>query len=193
MDVRLAVAVKISQRTFPLCEESLCRLSEILVRRELMKNELFVAEGEIARSMGMVEEGIVRQFYRKRNYEVTEHITYEDHLFVCLESFIRQMPSSICVEALEPTVVYEIPYDGLHQLMEVDADILRLYCKILESSLLISQHKADARCRQTVVERYRKLEREHPEIIKRVPQIYIASLLGMTPETLSRIRAGRMK
>lgn len=192
MDECRKAAERIAAHTIPLSEESVVQLTGILVRRELSKGDFFLQEGEIARSMGMVMEGMVRQFYWKKKREVTEHITYEDHLFVCLESFIRQMPGAFYVEALEPSVIYEVPYDGLHYLMDKNPEILRLYCAILESSLLISQKKADARCRQSVGERYRQLEREHLEIIRRAPQIYVASLLGMTPETLSRIRAGKL-
>lgn len=192
MDERRRVAESISGHTVPLGEESLEELAGILVRRELARGEVFLDEGEVACSMGLVVQGMVRQYYRKKGHEVTEHITYEDHLFVCLESFICQKPGYLCVDALEPTVVYELPYEALHGLMERNVEVLRLYCAILESSLLISQRKADARRRQSAAERYRQLEREHPEIIKRAPQIYVASLLGMTPETLSRIRAGRM-
>lgn len=99
--------------------------------------------------MGVVEQGMVRQFYRKKNLEITEHFTYEGHLFVCLESFIRQIPGQFYVEALEPTLIYEIPYGPFHELMQQDPEILRVYCTILESSLIISQHKADARTRHS--------------------------------------------
>ena len=96
------------------------------------------------------------------------------------------------VEALEPTLIYEIPYGPFHELMQQDPEILRVYCTILESSLIISQHKADARNRHSAFERYRRLEFEHPQIVRRAPQIHAASFLGMSPETLSRIRAGKI-
>ena len=188
----LQTATEISAHTIPLSESALEQLAEILTKRHLAKGELFLKEGEIARSMGFIEKGLVRQFYWKKRHDITEHITYENHLFVCLESFICQTPSRLCVEALEDTVLYEVPYAPLHALMDSSPEILKLYCAILESSLLISQRKADARRHQSATERYRQLEREHPEIIKRAPQIHVASLLGMTPETLSRIRAGKI-
>lgn len=108
------------------------------------------------------------------------------------ESFIRQIPGQFYVEALEPTLIYEIPYGPFHELMQQDPEILRVYCTILESSLIISQHKADARNRHSAFERYRRLEFEHPQIVRRAPQIHAASFLGMSPETLSRIRAGKI-
>lgn len=192
MDERERVALNVMAHTLPLSAESLSAFAGILQRCKLPRGALFLREGETARSMGVIVKGMVRQFYKKKGYEVTEHITYEGHLFVCLESFICQQPSRMAVEAIEPTLLYEIPYDAFHELMDKNQEILRLYCAVLESSLLISQRKADARCRQTAEERYRALTNEHPEIIKRAPLIYIASLLGMTPETLSRIRAGKM-
>ena len=164
MEDKIKVAGEIAAHTYPLSEKSLCRLAAILEPRKLLK----------------------------KNLEITEHFTYEGHLFVCLESFIRQIPGQFYVEALEPTLIYEIPYGPFHELMQQDPEILRVYCTILESSLIISQHKADARNRHSAFERYRRLEFEHPQIVRRAPQIHAASFLGMSPETLSRIRAGKI-
>lgn len=74
--------------------------------------------------------------------------------------------------------------------METEPEIEHFYCKILENCLILSQQKADA-CRfETAGERYHRLLQEHPEVVKRAPLIHIASHLGMSPETLSRVRAG---
>ena len=103
MEDKIKVAGEIAAHTYPLSEKSLCRLAAILEPRKLLKNELFLKEGDVARSMGVVEQGMVRQFYRKKNLEITEHFTYEGHLFVCLESFIRQIPGQFYVAALGVT------------------------------------------------------------------------------------------
>ena len=94
------------------------------------------------------------------------------------------------IEALEPSVIYSFPHDQLQNLMRRNHEVEHMYCKMLENSLIESQQKADA-CRfETARERYHRLATEHPEVVKRAPLIHIASRLGMTPETLSRVRAG---
>ena len=90
------------------------------------------------------------------------------------------------IEALEPTVIYSFPHDQLQDLMRTNHEVEHMYCKMLENSLIESQQKAD----ETARERYHRLATEHPEVVKRAPLIHIASRLGMTPETLSRVRAG---
>lgn len=66
MEDKIKVAGEIAAHTYPLSEKSLCRLAAILEPRKLLKNELFLKEGDVARSMGVVEQGMVRQFYRKK-------------------------------------------------------------------------------------------------------------------------------
>ena len=66
MEDKIKVAGEIAAHTNSLSEKSLCRLAAILEPRKLLKNELFLKEGDVARSMGVVEQGMVRQFYRKK-------------------------------------------------------------------------------------------------------------------------------
>lgn len=74
--------------------------------------------------------------------------------------------------------------------MSAEPAVAYFYGKMLENCLIDSQQKADA-CRfETASARYHRLLNEHPEVIKRAPLIHIVSRLGMTPETLSRVRAG---
>ena len=189
MDTSICVARKIAEQSAPLSEESLERLAAILIRSEVRKGSLVLAEGEVSDQLGYVYKGMVRQFYYKNKKDLTEHFAREDNVFICIESFLRQRPTRLMVEALENTVVYGIPHDPLMALCAECYEIEVMYRGLLENSLILSQHKADSFRFETANERYVRLLREQPEIIRRAPLSHIASYLQMTPETLSRVRA----
>ena len=86
-------------------------------------------------------------------------------------------------------VVWELPRVEVEKLIDQYHDIERLYRSFIEHSLIESQVKADTLRFEPAHERYNKLLQLHPEILKRAPLVYIASLLQMTPETLSRVRS----
>ena len=185
----ITIARRIAAQTYPLSDASLERLAAILVRREWKKGTLLVNQGEVCHELGYVHQGMVRQFYYKNNKEMTEHFACEGSVFICIESFLRQQPSSLLVEALEPTIVYGIPHDPLLELCASSFEIEQVYRGLLENSLILSQRKADSLRFESANERYMRLLKEHPEIVQRAPLACIASYLQMTPETLSRVRA----
>lgn len=192
MDRRVEIANQIIGHIYSVSESSRLQLANILVRFELPKGNLFIREGQVCKYMTYVEQGIVRQFYTKGGKELTEHFTSERGIFVCLESFFRQIPGYLQVETLESAILYAIPYDPLMALIWENREIHYLYSGLLEFALIVSQQKADAHRFECAHERYERLLAEHPEIIKRAPLAYIASYLGMTPETLSRVRSGQI-
>ena len=189
MEDSLNVALELSRQTVSISKEALEKLASILVRTEIKKGQNFLNEGDVCKQIGFVQKGLVRQYYYKNKKEFTEHFSCEGDVFICIESFLRQVPSRLIVEALENTVIYGLPHDEVLALGAECYVIEVLYRGLLENSLILSQVKMDMFRMETANERYNRLLREQPEIVKRAPLSHIASYLLMTPETLSRVRA----
>ena len=175
-----------------LSREQIHELADILICRKFKKGERLLDEGDVCRSMLYLEKGLTRQFYFKYDKDLTEHIAYEGGVVICLESYLKEEPTRLMIEALEPTIAWDIPKDKIEQLALKDAEIGVWYRKLFEASLIESQVKADTLRFEPAHERYNKLLQLHPEILKRAPLVYIASLLQMTPETLSRVRSASL-
>ena len=188
MDKRRDIAREISRIYCPLTPPAIEVLGNILVPMKFQKGDTILEEGKVCRALYFVEKGMVRQYYYKNKKDVTEHFSFEGRIVFCIESFLKQEPSRLIVEALENTVLYAIPYDALHTLMVRNQEMEMLYRKILEHVAISSQAHADSQRFETAAERYDRLLREKPEIILRAPMVHIASFLQMTPETLSRVR-----
>lgn len=175
-----------------LSREQIHELADILVCRKFKKGERILDEGEVCRSMLYLEKGLTRQFYFKYDKDLTEHIAYEGGVVICLESYLKEEPTRLMIETLESTVAWDIPKEKIEELALKDAEIGVWYRKLFEASLIESQVKADTLRFEPAHERYNKLLQLHPEILKRAPLVYIASLLQMTPETLSRVRSASL-
>ena len=105
MDKRRDVARKIARGYCTLSTQGITTLANILVPYKVAKAEKLLQEGDVCKSMFYVEKGMVRQFYYKGGRDVTEHFSYEGRIVICIESFLKQNPSRLMVEALEASVV----------------------------------------------------------------------------------------
>lgn len=193
MDTLLKETVRLTaQSQYPeMSEEARQIIENLVIRREAKKGEQLIVDGQICTHMILVGKGMVRQYYFKnKKKDVTEHFSYEGCIVICLESTLKQEPTHLLAEAIEDCVLYYLPYQALLEAAEKSWEINIFYRKILEYSLITSQKKADGWRFETAHERYERLWREHPEIIRRAPLAHIASYLLMSPETLSRVRAG---
>lgn len=185
----IEIARTLSALYYALSKDSLLALSDILIYKKCRKGERLIEEGDISKNFIFIEKGLIRQFYYKNNKELTEHISYENGIVMNIESIFQQEPSRMIIETLEASKVWFIPIDDLERLSDSFLEIQRLYRTILKMSLIESQIKADVLRFEPANIRYIKLMEYHPEILKRAPLIHIASLLQMTPETLSRVRS----
>ena len=190
MKEALKIASNLSNSLYKLDQEELELLASIVQLKEVSKGELLLKEGEIAKHIYWVGTGMLRQFYYKDGRDVTEHFACEGHGALCITSLFTKEGTALMVEALEDGIIFLMSYYKLIKLSEKNIQIAGLLRKLLERSLIISQVKADSWRYETVRERYERFLKEYPDAAKRASVNHIASYLLMTPESLSRVRAG---
>lgn len=183
------VARELARRYSTMTHEELDILKMALKEAKYQKGEFVVKEGDRCQDIYWITKGMVRQYYIKADKEVTEYLACENHIAMCIESLFKEEPSKQMIVALENTVIYRISKPILEQIAMRSVNIQILFRKILEESLVLSQVKADLLRFSSVRDRYLRFVEMEPEIIARAPLVHIASLLQMTPESLSRVRS----
>lgn len=186
------IARELARKYSTMTHDELDILESILVPMKFAKGEMILKEGEICKHIYYIERGLIRQFYFKNGKEVTEHLGVDRSIFMCIESLFREEPTHLQVQAIEPTLVYALPKARLEEVALHNVNIQILYRKILEESLIISQQVADMLRFESAQNRYKRICKMSPQVVLRAPLVYIASLLQMTPETLSRVRSSTL-
>lgn len=192
MTDRLDIAIQIAEETCPqrrLKLESIKLFSEIIRCRKFHKGDIILADGEICTCLSYIEKGLTRQHYVKHDKDMTEHISCEGGVVFCIDSYFNGTPTHLVIEALESTVIWEMPRDNMEILAETNSDLAYLYRRFMEDSLMLSQIKADILRFESAKDRYTRLLQMFPKIIQRAPLTYVASYLQMSLETLSRVRS----
>ena len=183
------VARELARKYSTMTHDELDILESVLIPRKYAKGEMVLSEGEICTSIIYIDKGLLRQFYLKNGKEVTEYLAVEGSIMMSIESLFKEVPSVQQIEAIEPTIVYEVPKKRLEEVALHNVNIQILYRKILEESLIVSQVHADLVRFESAENRYRRMCKISPQIALRAPLLFIASYLQMTPETLSRVRS----
>lgn len=152
------------------------------------KGKDIVKEGQIASGIYAIEKGLVRAFYRKKDTDTTIWFGYEGIYFVPIYSFQNEKPSREIVQCLEDSVFQYISGKDIQALFERYPDINEIGRKMTEECCVILDDRIFSFQTQSAEERYKELIERDAELIKRVPLGYIASYLGISQETLSRVR-----
>ena len=167
----------------------IARIKATFTREELPMKRLLVKEGALAKKLFFIEAGGCRAWFTTgEGKEVTMNFGFEGSFVSSMESLISAEPSWYNVETLEPTVAYSIPLPEFRELKVNSGEWQDAYYTYVEQRLLHYQQLFITRLKDNPATRYRALLAQHPEIIQRVPQHYIASFLGITAVSLSRIR-----
>ncbi|MGG7437760.1 Crp/Fnr family transcriptional regulator [Chryseobacterium arthrosphaerae] len=160
-----------------------------LQKEELSKNTILVKPGHTCQHIYFIEKGAARIFYYKEEKDITDGFRGEETLLLSIISFIRQKPDKRGIELLDDCVLWKLSYDDLEELSEQFPDIQYLYRMIMSSVLIMTQNRIDRMLFQSAEERYDDFIKSHPRAAELLTLGMIASFLGITQETLSRIRS----
>jgi CRP-like cAMP-binding protein len=173
----------------PLSTEAQYALYDCFEQAVLSKNEYLLTEGKICRHLYFLQQGALRGFYNLDGKEITHWFGFENDFVTSFHSFITREPAVENIQLLEGSILWAISKETLASLFNQYHEIERLvrivqekYYIRLEERFVNSQFK-------TATERYENLLIQTPYILERVPLGYIASYLGISQETLSRIRS----
>lgn len=173
----------------PLSNPAQDAVSSICSTLRLKKNEILQPIGHTCKTIYFINKGLARIYYLKDGIDVTESFATENNLIARVESLFTGKPSSKGIQVLENSEITAINAPKLFDLYDRYHDIERAFRKIFESGYVETINRLEGIQFHTADERYRSLLKESPDILKRVPLKYIASYLGITQVSLSRIRA----
>jgi CRP-like cAMP-binding protein len=166
-------------------------LAAALQTRLLARRELFVTQQQPSYELALVLSGACRLYYTGADgEEKTTYFFFENHLMGSYQSCLTGQPSAFSIQALAPTQVLTFPYALLRSLYDT-YPVYERFGRLLAEYIMLG---TDARLAELLLlspeQRYRTLLQSHKtKILERIPQHYIASYLGVTPVSLSRIRA----
>ena len=176
------------QTHFGFSQDDLGKISNFFRPLTLRKGDFYLRSGAYSNRLGFVQSGIVREFLIVGDREVTKWISTKGYFVVDLSSFIFHQPARWNLQALTDCELYVIDRSNYEQIGNVVPRWHELEKLFIAKCFTVLEERVVAHLSLTAEERYQQLFNFNKELFNLVPLQYLASMLGMTPETLSRIR-----
>lgn len=157
-------------------------------KRKLDKGEYLLREGEVCQFIGFMIQGCFRIFVIKEDKEITFDFFMGNRPVADYESYFCKKPTQFYVQAIEPSEILILNDACLNLLFEEPENGQRLQRIVVEHLFFRFRNKLLSLYLDEPEERYRKLLQTEPDLLQRIPQYYLASYLGIEPESLSRLK-----
>ena len=174
-----------------LNEQTQLALLSLPKQKVYEKGVYLLKEGQICKKSFALESGIIRKFYVNDGKEITTEFYFKDDIALSFKSYISQEPSNEYLQVLEKTVVMETDYKDVQKSQNAHPELIELELMFMQQYViwlderLFHFHTLDAK------QKYELILNKSPHIIQNIPLNYISSYLGVSPETISRIRASK--
>jgi CRP-like cAMP-binding protein len=173
----------------PLSDEEFHSISKFFVSKKVKKRKDILRVGEVCKQLVFVTKGVLRSYtIDEFGFEKVVLIALESHWISDLMSFMSGNPSITAIDAIEDSDVLIISKFDLERIYLEVPKMERFFRKLFENAYIAVLDRYTSVVTENAEARYKNLLLTRPDIIHRIPQVYIASYLGVTPETLSRLR-----
>jgi len=182
--------IKIFLSVGPLSDQARDDMAAIITSKKLPKNTLLLKIDHRADTMYFVELGLARAFYMHKGKDVTDYFAIDGQFIGAVPSLITGQPSRKGIQLIEDSDLLLFKKDDFEDLCARHHDLEHIARKLANFGMLAEQERIESLRFFSMKERYDLLEKKYPSITNRCPLHYIASYLGTTQVSISRIRSG---
>ena len=184
----MEMLLQLMNSIYPVSVALTNHLSAVLKEKECIKKGFVLKAGQVCRNIYFIDKGLVRCYYTKGEKEICSWFMKEHDVIISVESFFQQKAAFENIQALEDCCLYYISFGDLQYMYHNFPEMNFIGRALVEKYYTLSEQRIYSLRMTTVREGYQYLKDKNPELILRVPSKFLASYIGTTEQSLSRIR-----
>jgi CRP-like cAMP-binding protein len=189
MEVNRSLLLTTIEAVLPKGVHDIQEFATLFESVHLDANEFFLKEGSVCSSIGFILNGMIRHYYINDSIETTRWVSKEGEFVTALGSFLQQKPSSHYLQAIVSCDLLVISKSDFEKVYKTNPSVQQLWLRMMEHTCLGFEDRIYIQLSSDAEKRYLYMIEKWPQLIEKVPQKYIASMMGIKPESLSRLRS----
>lgn len=175
-------------REYGITEQEVQEISNFFELKQIKSGAYFIQSNAFADYLGFVENGIFQFYYDNDAEEITTYIALKNDFLISIQSFFAKKPAKESIKALVDSRVWTIKQSDFISIINRYGSFKNFYIGMLELLMVCLDESRFDYITLKPEERYAKLIKQEPELLRQIPLKYLSSLIGVTPRHLSRIR-----